>query len=74
MFTKNIKQKLIIGFLCIFMGLGFSIFYQFIKIDSVYGLASIALGFSVGNFIILMGIIEDFYGEKKWKKRKEKFT
>ena len=65
MFTKNIKQKLIIGFLCIFIGLGFGIFYQFIKLDSVYSLASTALGFSVGNFIILMGIVEDFYGEKK---------
>jgi len=64
MLTKNIKQKLFFGFLCIFIGLGFGIFYQFNSLDSVYSLASVALGFSTGSFIILMGVIEDYYGEK----------
>ena len=64
MFTKNIKQKLFFGFICIFIGLMFSFTYQFIALNSAYSLASIALGFSTGSFIILMVIIEDFYGEK----------
>ena len=68
MLTKNIKQKLFFGFLCIFMGLGFALYYEFIDLESVYGLGSIALGFSVGSFVILMGIIEDIYfGDKNGK-------
>ena len=68
MFTKNIKIKLFFGYLCIFIGLGFGIIYQITNLYSVYSLTSIALGFSVGSFIILMGIIEDIYSEKKYKK------
>ena len=66
MFTKNIKQKIFFGYLCIFIGLFFGI--MFTSLDYSASLASVALGFSVGSFIILMGIIEDIYSEKKYKK------
>ena len=66
MFTKNMKQKLFFGFICIFAGLFFSIFYEIIlHFDGVWGISAIALGFSTGDFIILMGIIEDFYGSER---------
>ena len=69
MFTKNIKEKLFFGFLCIFIGLFFSFVYIFIDLGFIYILASVTLGFSVGSFIILIGIIEDVYGEKNENKK-----
>jgi len=64
--SKNIKQKLFLGFLCIFIGLFFGLLYDFILyLDTIWGIGAITLGFSSGNFIIIMGIIEDIYGSKR---------
>lgn len=63
--SRNMKVKLFFGFTCIFIGLFFSLFYQYVlNFDSLLSIIPICLGFSTGNFIIIMGIIEDVYGEK----------
>ena len=63
---NSLKFKFVLGSICIFMGLGFGLYYQlFTVLEPVYSLGSIALGFACGDFIYIMVIIQ--YLENKFK-------
>ena len=64
--SKNMKTKMFFGFLCMFIGLSFSLIYQLVlNLDSLLCIIPVCLGFSIGNFIIILGIIEEIdLGEK----------
>ena len=58
--SKNMKTKMFFGFICMFTGLSFSVIYQLVlNLNSLLCIIPISLGFSLGTFIMVMGIIEE---------------
>ena len=63
--SKRLKTSLFFGFICIFMGLSFSLIYQYVLRLCDESIIPICLGFSSGNFIIIMGIIREIFHSDK---------
>lgn len=63
--SKNFKFNSIMGFCCILIGLFGSLFYNYVLNLTFESIIPICLGFSTGNFIITMALIEEFFEEKK---------
>ena len=65
--SRNMRTKMSFGFICLFVGLSFSLIYQYVfNFDSLLCIIPLCLGISTGNFIMIMGLIEEInLGEKK---------
>ena len=59
--SKAFKFNLFCGMITLMTGLSFGLVYNFILNDSVMSIVSTALGFGAGNFIIVMGLIQELF-------------